>query len=102
DEKAAELFRKAAEWGIEEGMLNLSKMYFEGVGVEKDSMKAWEWNEKALNLGFVPSRHLLAVMLMNGIGKDEVKRGEFYLELAAEDGYGPAVKLKAEKEQERR
>lgn len=102
DEKAAELFRKAAEWGIEEGMFNLSKMYFEGVGVEKDSMKAWEWNEKALNLGFVPSRHLLAVMLMNGIGKDELKRGEFYLELAAEDGYGPAVKLKTEKEQERR
>ena len=39
---------------------------------------------------------------MNGIGKAELKRGEFYLELAAEDGYGPAVKLKAEKEQERR
>lgn len=93
--KANALFEEAALNGIEEAQQALAESYYYGFGVEKDVAKAWEWNEKALNLGYTPARYLLAVMcLQNSLAEilpDKVMRGMSYMEMAANDNYQLAI-----------
>lgn len=94
-QKANALFEETALNGIEEAQQALAESYYYGLGVEKDIAKAWEWNEKALNLGYTPARYLLAVMcLQNSLADilpDKVMRGMSYMEQAAMDNYQPAL-----------
>lgn len=45
--KAFELFKSAARFGDAQGMEFLSKLYNDGLGVEKDEKKAQEWHKRA-------------------------------------------------------
>lgn len=94
-QKANELFEEAALKGIEEAQQALAESYYYGFGVDKDVAKAWEWNEKALNLGYTPARYLLAVMCLQNsmadILPDKVMRGMSYMEQAANDKYQLAL-----------
>ena len=58
----------------------LAWMYFNGIGVEKDEEKAFEWYEKSAKLNYIPAQLALAEMYSNGIGveKDEEKASEWY------------------------
>jgi len=40
---AADLYRRAAEQGSDDGQLNLGRMYAEGVGVPRDLVQAYVW-----------------------------------------------------------
>ena len=55
-----------------------------GEGVEKDMRKAFEWLEKASELGHVGATHDLAGYYEHGIGvdKDEAKAIELYVKAA--------------------
>lgn len=91
------LFEEVANNGIEEACQALAESWYYGYGIEKDVVKALEWNEKALNLGYTPARYLLAVMCMqNSLAKilpDKVLRGMSYMEQAAKDNYPLAIKF---------
>ncbi|MBO7496074.1 MAG: sel1 repeat family protein [Salinivirgaceae bacterium] len=94
-ETANKLLEDAAKFGIEDAQDMLAESYYYGLGVEKDVAKAWEWNEKAVNLGFTPARYLLAVMCLQNelteIIPDKVYRGLCYMNQAAEDDYPLAI-----------
>ena len=91
------LFEEVANNCIEEACQALAESLYYGFGVEKDVAKAFEWNEKALNLGYTPARYLLAVMCMQNsldeILPDKVLRGMNYMEQAAKDNYFQAIKF---------
>lgn len=95
NEKANRLFEEVATQGIEEAQHALAESYYYGLGKEKDVAKAWEWNEKALNMAYTPARYLLAVMCLqqsfDEILPDKVMRGDSYMALAANDRYQPAI-----------
>ena len=92
---ANKLFEEVAQLGIEEAQHSLAESFYYGFGVEKNIAKAWEWDEKALNMSYAPARYLLAVMCMQNelteILPDKVMRGVSYMEQAAMDNYQPAV-----------
>lgn len=91
------LFEEVANNGVEEACQALAESLYYGFGVEKDVMKALEWNEKALNLGYTPARYLLAVMyLQNSLDEilpDKVMRGMSYMKQAAQDKFPLAIKF---------
>lgn len=95
--EANRLFEVAANMGSEEAQNALAESYYYGLGVERDVAKAWEWNQKALNLAYTPARFLLAIMCLenslNEIVPDRVLRGPHYLEMAIGDNYAPAIEL---------
>ena len=113
-DKALSYFRKAAERGHavaqlfmvmetihdsddhnEEAYYGLAVMYYQGLGVERDMKKAWEYLEKSINKGDAESRYLFAWMCLNNdmqeILPDKVLRGMSYMEQAAMDNYEPAL-----------
>ncbi len=94
-DKAFELFKKAAEQNYEGGFYGMAVMNYQGLGREKDVQTAWECLEKSLNMANDEARFLFAVMHFNNdlqeILPDKVLRGASYLELAALNGFQPAI-----------
>lgn len=94
-EHAKVLLERASKFGYERAFYQLARLYYEGLGVEKNMAKAWEYLEKSINKGHAASRYLLANMCINNelqeVLPDKVMRGMSYMELAAKDRYKPAL-----------
>ena len=94
-ERARTLFEEASKSGNQHAFYGLTVIHYQGLGVEKDVKKAWEYLEKAINKGDAESRYLFASMCLNNdmqeILPDKVLRGMSYMEQAAMDNYKPAL-----------
>lgn len=87
DNKAFELFLKAADSGLAEAQYYVGIMYDEGVGVKQNSKKAFEWIEKSAEQGDVDAQFYLGLLYMDSeaIEQDYEKAIE-WLNEAAEQG----------------
>lgn len=90
---ALPLFMESAKWGCAEAQYGLAVMFYEGLGVEKDTNESWKWLEKSINFGCNEARALLSHICMNEDmatilhGSAEVFRAQNYAELfAAQEG----------------
>ena len=86
-QKAAEMFRKAADIGLVQSQHYLGKCYEKGQGVSKDPKEAVKWYRKAAEQGYVVSEYNLGVCYRDGWGvnKDLVKSADWF-EKAAKHG----------------
>jgi TPR repeat protein len=95
--QAKELLEKSASLGFEGAYYCLAVMYYQGLGVEKDIKKSWSYLERSLNFGNNDARYLFATMCYNnelqGVIPDIYGRGWHYMELAAQQGYEPAIEF---------
>lgn len=95
--QAKELLEKSASLGFEGAYYCLAVMYYQGLGVEKDIKKSWSYLERSLNFGNNDARYLFATMCFNnelqGVIPDIYGRGWHYMELAAQQGYEPAIEF---------
>lgn len=93
--QAKALFEEASKSGNEHAFYGLAVIYYQGLGVERDVKKAWEYLEKAINKGDTESKYLFAIMCLNNdleaILPDKVMRGMNYMEQAAMDHFQPAL-----------
>jgi hypothetical protein len=64
--KAIELYRQAAEKGVNDAMVALATMLYEGRGATMDSCEAQRWLEKAAANGSEPAKEKLAKMVLKG------------------------------------
>lgn len=96
-EQAKQLFEKSASLGFEGAYYCLAVMYYQGLGVEKDIKKVWSYLERSLNFGNNDARYLFATMCLNnelqGVIPEIYGRGFHYMELAAQQGYEPAIEF---------
>ena len=78
-QKSVEAIKNLSDTGNAYVQDTLAQMYLEGVGVEKDEKKAFEWYEKSAKLNYALAQFRLALMYLNGIGveKDEEKAFEW-------------------------
>jgi uncharacterized protein len=86
-DKAAELFRQAAEQGDAQAQILLASMYLDGKGVEKDDAEAAKWAKLAGKQGNAYAQALLGSMYYDGKGvaKDDSEAAK-WARLAAEQG----------------
>ena len=54
-ERAAELYRQAAQQGDARAQCNLGFCYYQGIGVEADDKQATEWFQKAADQDYLLS-----------------------------------------------
>ena len=95
-QRAAELFRKAAEGGgIDASMYALGKMYKKGMGVKTNDEEAFRWFQRAVAKNNHLAMYELGTMYLHGIGiKQDVQRGLNLLQTAANWGhFGAMYKL---------
>lgn len=94
-ERAKILFEEATKCGNEHAFYGLAVIYYQGLGVNRNVKKAWEYLEKAINKGDTEARYLFANMCLNNdlqeILPDKVMRGRSYMEQAAQDNFQPAI-----------
>ena len=88
---AVKKFMGTAEKGDYRAMYALGSMYFDGIGVEQDYMKAYRWFKEAVNYNYIPAEYKLGLMHDEGTGipKDYKKAARLYNK-AAKRGFGPA------------
>ena len=91
-EKYSELFYKNAKYVADEGDAEdeyyLGNCYYNGEGVEKDEVKAFEWYKKAAEQGHISAQYNVGVCYDNGEGVEKDKRKAFgWYERAAEQGH---------------
>ena len=68
DDKAFELFQKAANQGYAPAKHYLGIMYYEGSGVEQDYQKAMEWYVLAADNGSFDAQNNIGNLYENGYG----------------------------------
>ena len=90
-QKDMEAIKNLSDAGGAYGQYALAWMYSNGIGVEKDEEKAFEWYKKSTKLNYAPAQFALAWIYFNGIGveKDEEKAFEWY-EKSAKLNFAPA------------
>ena len=90
-DEVRELYKKAADGGLGEGMVNLGIIHMRGQGVEVDFSKAKEYFEAAAEKGVAEAMGNLAVFhaMGHGIPVDPLKAAEWY-QLAADKGCAQA------------
>lgn len=92
-QRARRLFEEAILTGNEHAFYGLAVIFYNGLGVDKDLNKAWQYLEKALNLGDNESREFFATILSNNELDDIIPpvtgRAQHYMELASTNGYTP-------------
>ena len=71
DDKAFELFQKAADQGYEPAQHHIGIMYHEGIGVDQDYRKAFEWVQRAAIQGYSHAQTDLTIMYESGKGIDQ-------------------------------
>jgi TPR repeat protein len=83
-DEAVKWYRKAAETGNPDGMVNLGIMYCIGKGFQKDAAEAMKWFHKAADAGNANGLSCLGVMYQNGEGvkKDAAEAIEWYRKAA--------------------
>ena len=91
-EEAHSLFLEAAEEGSAEAMYNLSWDYYEGTGVEADTMEAWEWIKRAyetdpLNDKYFGRRNLLSDICIGikAYDEEDYERAFKHMKAAADE-----------------
>ncbi len=79
-EKAARLYRKAAEVGEPEAQFFLSLLLHEGIGVQPDPVQSLVWLKRSAANNHYLAQHRLAEMhrLGDGVTADEAKAAELY------------------------
>ncbi len=77
---ALKLAEQAAEHGEPQANTLIARIYTEGLGVQKDDKKAFEYYKRAADLGDVQGTFALAISYAEGRGvkKDRVKAGELF------------------------
>jgi TPR repeat protein len=101
--KARALLRKSAEAGDRLGMLNLARLYREGLGGPRDNLKAAHWARRAADAEPPPARALNEVGYFyetgRGVTRDLAEAKAWY-EKSAGRGYAPgrtnAARLKGQ------
>lgn len=85
--EAARFWRGSAEAGEPASQRNLGLLYLNGLGVEKDAVRAAQWFRLAAEQSFAPAAANLAVLYLQGQGvpADQDKAAE-YMRIAAEGG----------------
>jgi hypothetical protein len=87
DERAATLYREAADKGYARAQHNLGFMYAEGRGVTRDLTAAVEWYRKAVAQSYVPAMTSLGIAYAEGRGvAAEPTMAQRLLRMAAEAG----------------
>ena len=96
DRKAAlSWYEKSASQDCVEGLLMCAQYYVSGDGGSlKNNKKAYEFIERAANLGSLEAKYKLGIFYWDGVGvvKDEVK-GFKLIQETAKAGYGPGMLL---------
>ena len=94
DADAVRWYRKAAMMNSAEAAMELGIMVANGYGVKKNSAKGVEWITRAAKLGHHPATMLLASAYIDGkMGiRPDLREAQKWLELAARDGFAPAIK----------
>lgn len=88
NDKAFELYQKAAEMGNLEAMCNLGFMYLYGTGVKKNEKKSFYWFKKSADLGYVHSMRDVGQNYLFGYGvKKNIVEAEKYFRLASANNY---------------
>ncbi len=91
--KAKSLFEKAESVCNVYAYHDLAVLYYQGLGVDKDLTKAWNYLEKGINLGNTECRSLFAEMLSHNEFENVILpitgRDMNYMELAGVKGYSP-------------
>lgn len=86
-EKAAELYRLAADQGDAHAQRNLGDMYFRGNGVEQDDDEAVRWFRKAAEQNYARAQIDLANVYKMGRGVEkDVEQAATWLRKAADQG----------------
>jgi len=96
-EKAAELYRKAADQGDVDAQYNLAVYYKNGKGVSQDHAKATEWFRKAAEQGDAEAQNMLGNSYLNGAGvkQDNSKAAEWWRKAATQGHAKAQEKLEA-------
>ena len=93
-ERARALFEEVSKSGDECGFYGLARIYYQGLGVERDVEKAWAYLEKAINKGDTEARELYFEMCHNNdlqtILPGKIPRGMDFWDPAWV--YGPAAR----------
>ncbi len=90
-------FTAAANKYHEESCMSLGLMYYDGVGVEQNSEKAFFYFKRAAELGNIDARYYTGLFLAEGIGTEEnFFQGYRWLELAANEGHPSAAEIISE------
>ncbi|KAJ3337556.1 hypothetical protein HDU93_000847 [Gonapodya sp. JEL0774] len=86
-QKAAALYRRAAEQGDASGLYKLGRCYMNGEGVEKDEAQAVNCYRQAAEQGKAPAQVALGGCYANGHGveKDELEAVTWYRKAAVQD-----------------
>jgi TPR repeat protein len=85
--KAADLFRRSAEAGDEDGAYSYGVLLRDGRGVPLDITAAAHWLKRAADGGIIAGEVEYAIMLYNGVGvnKDEAGAAKLFLKAAAKN-----------------
>jgi len=90
-EQSAKWFTKAAEAGDAEGMTNLAALYFRGLGVERNAVRALDWFAKAASQGDPAHQLQLGGLYLDGAaGEPDVENGLRWIGRAANQGFSDA------------
>ena len=83
-EKAAELYRKAAEHGVVNAQLELAHLYQAGKGFQHDYFEAAKWYRRAAEQGHPVGENAIGVMYYRGEGvrRDYRQAAEWFLRAA--------------------
>ncbi|KAF9967213.1 hypothetical protein BGZ70_010367 [Mortierella alpina] len=83
--RALDWYHRASDAGSADAMHNISVMYSNGFGVEKDLVKAMEWRLKASHAGSSDALHGIGSIYFNGVGvdRDFNKAMEWWLKASA-------------------
>ena len=100
EDQSINRIRKAAEQGDQHAQRQLGNMYWSGDGVEQDDEQAKHWLLKAAENGMPEAQHDLAYILHESGEDDERADGMRWLITAAEQGYGPALPLCADMQED--
>lgn len=84
----AGLIKPCAENGDAKAQLMLGKIFYSGLGVNKDDHKAAKWFRKAADQGLADAQYQLGLLYVEGDGVEENKGAAIdWLYLAAQQGH---------------
>ncbi len=63
--------KQAVQNGEPEALFEIGRLYTNGIGTEKDLLKASEWYERAANMGFAPAQYIIGNFNEKGLGIDK-------------------------------
>ncbi|MCQ2193014.1 MAG: TonB family protein [Paludibacteraceae bacterium] len=92
-QKAAELYKAAADKGSAEAQYYLGYCYFMGTGVERSIDEAGKWFAMAAEKGYKKAYYDAALLIQAQSGDDVSEKGMRYFKKSAATGYQPAKRI---------